>query len=88
MITKIVINIAAFLTSLVAFIGVSYGEVTLPIIILIDVSYPSLRQKRDDDAVHHLRVSLHRSLDSAGGADSAGDGSLPDHQCGHHHHGR
>lgn len=27
-ITKIVINIAAFLTSLVAFIGVSYGEIT------------------------------------------------------------
>ena len=28
-ITKIVINIAAFLTSLVAFIGVSYGEIFL-----------------------------------------------------------
>ena len=38
MITKIVINIVAFLTSLVAFIGVSYGEIFLLINILINVS--------------------------------------------------
>ena len=55
--------------------------------ILKTFNFSPHRQKRDDDAVHNFRVSQHRSLDRAWGPHGAGDGCLPDHECGHHHHG-
>ena len=57
-ITKIVINIVAFLTCLVAFIGVSYGEMIIVNTVckckIYFFIFPLHRQEGDDDAIHHL----------------------------------